>query len=147
MSPDSEWLQTSDGLTWLDSPDGHSWLVTDEGNAWFTRTEQGRAWGRSEAGDRYMEALFQQGWDAYFSGRIEAEAPPGWFTPQTAPRIGSRVRFAETSVTMAGTETTAGELAIVAELRITPRGAVQVHLRTIDGRKMITFREDSIEPA
>jgi hypothetical protein len=57
------------------------------------------------------------------------------------------VRLTTSESATAGTRFGEGELAIVAELVFMPIGAVQVRLRTIDGRKMITFTRDSITPA
>jgi hypothetical protein len=147
VNTDPLWLKTREGQAWLDSDEGHAWLVTEKGNAWFVGTEEGRLWGRSAAGDRYMDALEQGGWDSLFSRELQAKIPEHWFTPETAPRIGSRVRFAATSTTLDGTTAEAGELAIVTELRFIPAGAVYGRVRTIDGRKTMVFSWHEVEPA
>jgi hypothetical protein len=59
---------------------------------------------------------------------------PEWaLTPETAPQVGTRVRFVNTDRTMSGVEFKEGELGIVTEARFTPMGPVFVTVRTLDG--------------
>ena len=135
-SPDREWLKT---------PEGRAWLESEEGIAW-ERSEEGWAWMHSPEGVEWLDELTQRGFDRYFSG--EMDEPPEWgITPDTAPRIGDRVRIVKADTTLGGDSFEAGELAIVAELRLAPVGIVWVHLRTVDGRKMITGTAGTFVPA
>jgi hypothetical protein len=136
--PNLEWLQTDEGFAWLYTPEGTKW----------THSSAGQAWLESESGERFVERVFQAGWDDYFSGRMRrGVVPASWMTPETAPQIGSRVRIREDQETIGGTRITAGELAIVSELRFAPVGIVSALLRTIDGRRIRTFDIGMIDRA
>jgi hypothetical protein len=131
-SPDHDWLKTSEGRAWLESAEGVEWERSDEGWAWM-HSPDGREW---------LDELAQRGYERYFSG--EALDPPEWaITPDTAPKIGSRVRLTEGSTTLGGTSFADGELMIVDELRYSPVGIVWVHLRAVNGRQMVTGKQDT----
>jgi hypothetical protein len=128
-------LATDEGRAWLASHDGVEWLRTTDGSSWL----------ESRAGRLWLDDVAQQGFADYFAGRLSP--PPAWaMTPETAPRIGTRVRLLEaTSTPSARFE--AGELMIVSELRLAPVGAVAVTLRGLDGRRLLTFSTDGFVPA
>jgi hypothetical protein len=135
-SPDREWLKT---------PEGRAWLWSDEGVEW-ERSEEGWAWMHSPDGRAWMDELVQGGFERFFSG--DMPPPPDWaITPVTAPQIGDRVRLVEADETIGGAAFSEGELMIVSELRLAPFGGVWVHLRTVDGRTMMTGTEGAFVPA
>jgi hypothetical protein len=149
VEPDAGWLETQEGQAWLDSTDGHDWLKTPAGNDWFLGTDGGLFWGRTQAGERYLESIFQEGFETFFSGDFdEADVSrQGWFTPGTAPAIGARMRLTEDVTTMDGTSIRKGELVIVSQLTLAPVGSVDVHVRTVDGRKWLAMSASSLDPA
>jgi len=119
------------------SPEGRVWGASDAAKDWFV----------NEAPQSFFDALGQHGFEEYFAGRMP-EPPATWFTPETAPRIGSRVRFTRDEATMSGTRFRAGELAFVSELHLSAVGSVGVTLRTPDGRQQILLSDDgSFSPA
>jgi hypothetical protein len=122
-------LQTADGRAWLESDDAVAWLVSGEGEDWLG-SRDGREW---------TEAREDERWDEYISGKLPSTPLPDWaLTPNSAPQVGTRVRFVEHDRTMGGVEFAEGELGIVTEARFTPMGAVFVTVGTLDGRKRIT---------
>jgi hypothetical protein len=133
VKPDD--LETNDGRAWLESHDGVEWLRTPDGSNWL----------ESRAGRLWMDDLAQHGFADYFAGRLPP--PPAWaMTPETAPRIGTRVRLLEAMSTPSA-HFKAGELMIVSELRLAPIGAVAVTLRDINGHRLLTFSTDGFVPA
>src|SRR5215213_6904101 len=70
----SPWLPSDEGLAWLYSPTGMEWQETRDGREWF-------------------EERVQEGWVDYFAGRLRP-APELAMKPESAPRIGLRVRLA-----------------------------------------------------
>jgi hypothetical protein len=133
-----EWLLTDQGEAWLESDEGIEWLNTGDGEDWMG-SRGGRAW---------MEAGQDKRWDEYISGKSPAVALPEWaLTPETAPQVGSRVRFVNTDRTIGGVEFQEGELGIVIEARFTPMGAVFITVRTLDGRKQLTGMRGVVEDA
>ena len=134
------WLRSAEGRAWLESgsEDAVSWLVSPEGEDWLG-SRDGRAW---------TEAREDERWDDYISGEVPVTPLPDWaLTPETAPRVGARVRFVENDRTMGGVEFGEGEFGIVTEARFTPMGAVFVTVRTLDGRKRITGKRDTLVEA
>jgi hypothetical protein len=99
----------------------------------------------SADGREWMDELAQGGFEDYYSGKMPP--PPDWaMTPETAPRIGDRVRIVGLETTLAGVAFKDGELAIVSEMKLAPLGAVFVTLRTLDGRMMLTGAKGSFVP-
>ena len=134
-SPDQEWLKT---------PEGREWLETEEGMEWWRSTE-GEWWSRSDDAHSWYDELAQHGWSAYFAGATPD--PPEWaITPETAPRIGARVRMTHTDTTFGGDTFKEGELAIVSEIHFTPMG-VRLRLRTVDGRTRFALSRGEYELA
>jgi hypothetical protein len=98
----------------------------------------------------YFDQLEEEGWDMAERGELPPEPPAGWWSPasaQTMP-VGSLVRFLKDVQTTGGAAWQAGEYARVVEHRLMPMGAVSLHLRGSERRRMITMIDDgSIEPA
>lgn len=95
-----------------------------------------------------MEERQDERWDEYISGKAPSIPLPDWaLTPETAPQVGTRVRFVDTDQTMSGVEFNEGELGIVTEARFTPMGAVFVAVRTLDGRKRLTGMRGALRDA
>jgi hypothetical protein len=130
------WLETRDGIDWLFGPEGTEWSKTLAAREWFT----------AEAPEGFFKALSQHGWENYFAGKTPP-TPSSWFTPDTVPKVGSRVRFTQSLQTMGEARFAEGDLACVTHLELIPVGAVKVTLRTLDGRTLLTFSDESISPA
>ena len=127
------------------TPEGREWLESDEGVQWINSAE-GLAWADTSDGKEWLDELAQRGWEDHFSGKLP-DAPEGWFTPDTAPLIGTRVRFRKSFTTIGGTHFKKSELAIVSEMTLAPMGTVWLVLRTLDGRTMRTAGADEFDPA
>jgi len=136
FQPDPAWLETRAGIDWLLGREGTEWSETPAARRWFS----------TEAPASFFDALGQHGFENYFAGRVPPP-PPGWLTPETAPKIGSRVRFTEDHETLGGRRFKTGELAFVAELHLTANGGVRATLRTPDGRRTTVVTGDSFTPA
>jgi len=133
-----KWLLTDEGQSWLEGDEGIEWLVSGAGEDWLG-SRDGRAW---------MEARQDDRWDEYISGSAPAPPLPDWaLTPETAPQVGTRVRFVSTDRTMSGVEFEEGELGIVTEARFTPMGVVVITVRTLDGRKQLTGMRGTVVEA
>jgi hypothetical protein len=134
---DSKWLSTSEGRAWLESDEGKRWLVSPEGVDWSENTAAGREW---------WESKWNSGYDDLIAGRTPT--PPDWaLSPESAPRVGARVRFREDVEAATGVQFTKGELAIVVEARLAPIGCIVLIVRTLDGRRMMTTHRATLEPA
>jgi hypothetical protein len=136
FEPDPAWLETREGVEWLLGSEGEAWSMTPAARQWFAE----------EAPESFFEALGQHGFERYFAGQMRPP-PEGWLTPETAPKIGSRVRFTGDRETLGGANFKDGELAFVAELHLTANGGVRATLRTPDGRKTIVLTGDNFSPA
>ena len=134
------------GLDWLETPDGHEWLESDDGKAWIG-TETGWRWMNSPPGEAWQEAMSERAFDDYLSGRRTTDLPAWAMTPETAPRVGDRVRLTQSDSTPSGVHFTEGELGIVVETRLAPIGCVMVTIRMLDGRKRLTGMASTFEPA
>jgi hypothetical protein len=129
---------------WLKTPDGRAWLESDDGMQWFNSTE-GRWWSQGEDAGKWYAELAQDGWATYFAGK-GWPLPEGFITPETAPKIASRVRINFAGPTFKGDVFEVGEVAVVAALQFNPIGSVSVELRTVDGRKCIALRPEDYLP-
>jgi hypothetical protein len=134
------------GIGWLETPEGREWLDSDDGQAWI-RTDAGWRWLNSSPGEAWQESMADRRFDEHLSGRHTADLPEWAMTPETAPRVGDRVRLTRSGRTATGVTFTAGELGIVVETRLAPIGCVFVTIRMLDGRKMLTTMASSFEPA
>jgi hypothetical protein len=130
---------------WLKTPRGRDWLESDWGPQWLATTE-GRWWSQGEDAHKWYEELARDGWAAYFRGDVWA-TPPGTFTPENAPKLGSRVRLTLERKTFRGETFPVGELAVVASVGLAPIGSVMVELRTVDGRRFTVMTPGDIEAA
>jgi hypothetical protein len=130
---------------WLRTPEGRAWLESDDGVAWIN-TRAGLDWSESADGREWMESLADRGYDDYIADR--SPAPPDWaMTPETAPRVGTRVRVARAETTLAGVDFKEGELGIVIETRLAPIGCVFITVRMLDGRRLLTGHPETVAPA
>lgn len=132
-------LATAEGREWLNTPEGRVWLDTQQGEDSWIFTPPGWEWLNSPAGERWQREQHEAQWDVYFAGRTP-EPPPFAMTPESAPQVGTRVRFTEDVETVdGGTRFAAGELAVIEAAKFLPSyGIVSVDLRTLDGRRLTT---------
>ena len=134
---DRAWLNTAEGRDWLESDDAKDWLVSPDGQDWVEKTTAGREW---------VESLADRGYNDYIAGRSRPLLDSA-LTPDTAPRVGARVRFSRDDETMTGVQFRRGELAIVVQARLAPTGCVIATVRTLDGRRITATMGGTVEPA
>jgi hypothetical protein len=131
-----EWLKTPEGREWLDSDNGMRWLGTTAGR-WWSQGQDAYAWYEEQA---------RAGWAAYFRGDVWPTFS-NMFTPDNAPKLGTRVRLTDDRKIARDETVASGELAVVASVGLAPIGSVQVELRTVDGRRCVVLGSDQIESA
>ena len=130
---------------WLKTEEGRAWLRTEDGTAWF-RTTEGQWWSRSDDAHAWYEELGNRGWAARQAGGLPPP-PENAITPDTAPKVGTRVRLARTETTLGGTTLHEGETATVTDIQLKPMGWVWLVLRTDDGRKSFAMFDSDYEVA